>query len=274
MNKFIQAVTSFDVGQTKQLLESEAKWRTWSQPDGKNALHFLCGAPIVAKWNVPAYELKLSDPEKADASLAILKVLLKYGLDINSIHRIPDKNCGHFPATPVWYAYTRGRNERLYTWLLKNGGSPDHCLFAITWYDDVKAANLFKKRGALRAIPGSAQLGDGLARQLEKADYLDAEFGDTQSAIRKISECLLAAISWKKFRMADWLLKNGADPNVTDPRGNTPLLYMIKKKYPRDAVALLLKHGANPDRQNPKGESARRIAARFKDKSNLEVFTA
>jgi Ankyrin repeats (many copies) len=273
MNKFIQAVTTLNVGQTRQLLESEEKWRTWSQPDGKNALHFLCGTPIVAKWNVPAYELKPPDPERAEASLAILKLLLKHGLDINSIHRIPDKNCGYFPGTPVWYAYTRGRNEKLYTWLLKNDGSPDHCLFAITWYDDVKAANLFRKCGALRSILDAPLLRDGLASKVKNSDYLDSAFRDPQSAIKKLSECLLASISWKKFRMADWLLKNGADPNVTDPRGNTPLLYMVKKKYPREAITLLLKHGANPDRENPKGESARKIAARSRDKTISDLFT-
>src|ERR1041385_2318174 len=108
MNKFIQAVTSLDVSGTKRLLETEEKWRLWTQPDGKNALHFLCGTPIVSKWHVPADKLEHPDPEKAETSLSILKLLLKHGIEINSIHRIPDKNCGLFPATPVWYAYTRG----------------------------------------------------------------------------------------------------------------------------------------------------------------------
>jgi hypothetical protein len=270
MNKFIQAVTSLDVDKIKQLLQSEPKWSVWSQPDGKNAVHFLCGTPIVSKWNVPAFELKPPDPVMADASLKILKLLLKHGLDINSIHRIPDKNCGHFPGTPVWYAYTRGRNEKLYNWLLKNGGSPDHCLFAITWYDDVKAANLFKKHGALTSSPPyeagvdvggeAAVLADGAVLSEDKQ--------------KLISECLLAAISWKKFLMADWLLKNGANPNVTDQRGNTPLLYMVKKKYPREVIKMLLKHGADPDRENPKGESARKIAARSRDKSIFQLFSA
>ena len=274
MNKFIQAVTALDVAQTKRLLESEEKWRTWSQPDGKNGLHFLCGTPIVAKWNVPAYELKPPNTAKAEASLAILKLLLKYGLDINSIHRIPDKNCGYFPATPVWYSYTRGRNEKLYTWLLKNGGSPDHCLFAITWYDDVKAAKLFKKYGALRSIPDAPSLKDGPALEVKTADYLDPAFHDPQSAIGKISECLLAAISWKKFRMAEWLLKNGADPNTTDPRGNTPIIFMVRKKYPLEPIKILIKHGADPDHENPKGESAREIAARSRDKTIFRLFAS
>ena len=267
MNKFIQAIKSFDAAQIRQLLESDERWRRWSEPDGKNALHFLCGTPVIEKWNVPAYQLETPDPAKAEASLVILKLLLKYGLDVNSIHRIPDKNCGHFPGTPVWYAYTRGRNEKLYTWLLKNGGSPDHCLFAITWYDDVEAANLFKKHGALRNIEGAPSFREGLTCQMKDIDCLDTAFRDTTSAIGKVSECLLAAVSWKKFRMAEWLLKNGGDPNTPDPRSDTPLFYSVRKKYPVEAIKLLLKYGADPDCQNSKGESARSVAARYRDKT-------
>jgi len=263
MNTFIQAVTALDVSRTKQLLESEEKWRLWSQPDGKNALHFLCGTPLVSKWNVPADDLEQPDPKKADASLAILKLLLKHGLGINSIHRIPDKTCGFFPATPVWYSYTRGRNNKLYTWLLQHGGSPDHCLFAITWYDDVNAANLFKKHGALK---GSPPYEGGV-------DAVSADGVVLYEARKKlISECLLASLSWKKFRMADWLVKNGADPNLTDPRGDTALIYSVKKKFPLDVIKMLLQNGADPDRRNAKGESARAIAARYRDRSIFELI--
>lgn len=250
MNKFIEAVTSFDAAEVDRLLRTGDRWRTWSQPDGKNALHFLCATPIVADPTVPAEQLKHPDPAKVAASLTILKALIKNGLDINSIHRIPDKNCGHFPATPVWYAYTRGRDEKLYTWLLKNGGSANNCLFAITWYDDVKAANLFRKHGALYQAASSEIAG----------------------GVELVSQCLFAAISWKKFRMADWLLKNGADSNIMDPKGNTPLQYVVKKKYQLNAIKLLLRNGADPDRKNPKGESARSIAARYRDKTILELI--
>jgi len=274
MNRFTKAVTSLNFEQTKQLLGSQPKWRTWFRPDGKNALHFLCGTPVVSKWNVPADELKPPDPAKAERSLAILKLLVKAGLDVNSIHRIPDRNCGHFPATPVWYAYTRGRNEKLYKWLLHNGGCPDHCLFAIAWYDDVKAAELFKKFGALGAITGAkssppyeggvaAASADGVVL----SDARDPAMRTLESAVRKLSECLLAALFWKKFKIAEWLLKNGADPDITDPQGRTPLLYLVKKKYPAEPIRLLIRYGADPDRENPKGESARKVASSYRDKS-------
>ena len=250
MNKLIEAVTSFNFGAVEQLLENDSKWRTWSQPDGKNALHFLCGTPVVAKWNVPGYELKSPDAERSAASLALAKLLIKNGLDINSIHKIPDKNCGHFPATPVWYAYTRGRNEKLYKWLLKNGGSPHHCMFAITWYDDAKAAELFKKYGALSKNEES-----------------------TEDKHKLLSNCLIAALGWKKYKIAEWLLQNGADPNSRDPRGNTVLTYCVEKKYPADIIKMLVQHGADADLPNAKGKSARQIARSFRDKTIFDVLT-
>lgn len=111
MNKFITAIKTLNVDEIKTFLK-DPKWRNWSEPSGKNALHYLCGLG-------PS-----EDPEK---ELSILKLLLKSGIDINSVHRIEDKNCKVFPATPLWYAYTRGRNEKLYKYLLNNGADPSHC---------------------------------------------------------------------------------------------------------------------------------------------------
>ncbi len=135
MNKFITAITTLDLGAVTEFIK-EPKWLNWSEPSGKNALHYLCGpaAPESA--------------ERSEIRLEILKLLLKRGMDINSIHRIEDKNCGHFPATPLWYAYTRGRNEKLYKYLLKQGADPSNCWWAIAWYDDVAAAKLWLKHGA------------------------------------------------------------------------------------------------------------------------------
>ncbi|GIQ64935.1 hypothetical protein PACILC2_35030 [Paenibacillus cisolokensis] len=66
------------------MLRKDAKWTQWSEKDGKNALHYLCGLDIS------------TDPQKVEASLQILKLLLESGMDINSIHKIPDR-CGFFP---------------------------------------------------------------------------------------------------------------------------------------------------------------------------------
>lgn len=215
MNKFITAITKFDVDSVKEFL-AKPKWRDWSEPDGKNALHYLCG-------------VRVNDPSKAEISLAILKLLLKSGLDLNSVHRIEEKNCNFFPATPLWYAYTRGRNEKLYKYLLKQGADPSHCWWAIAWYDDVKAGELWLKHGAMLGKDPS------------------------------LNDLFLGAFQWKKYRFAFWLLQKGADVNARGPGGLTALMLAVKRKD-EDAIRLLMRCGADPDRKSEQGVTARKLA--------------
>src|SRR6516164_896137 len=100
MNKFISAVTSFDLKGLKLMMVKKPDWLTWTEKDGKNALHYLCGVPVF------------NDLKKQELSLPVMKYLIKQGMDLNSVQRVIDKDC-LFPATPLWYAYTRGRNGKL-----------------------------------------------------------------------------------------------------------------------------------------------------------------
>jgi hypothetical protein len=217
MNSYIKAVTDLDLETVKQKLAKEPKWLTWAEPSGKNALHYLCGTPSS------------DDPQKGDASLKILKLLLNSGLDINSVHRIEEKNCDFFPATPLWYAYTRGRNEKLYKYLLKQGADPSHCWWAIAWYDDVAAGQLWLKHGA----------------------SLDAK--------PSRNELFLGAFQWKKYKFAEWLLDQGADVNAPGPGGLTAVMLAVKRKD-EDAIKYLIGRGADPDKQSGDGTTARKIA--------------
>jgi len=229
MNKFIQAVKDLDLPYLEALLQKEPKWINWAEDNGKNALHYLCGVDVS------------KDPLKAEASFLILKLLLKSGMDMNSVHKIPD-GCGDFPATPLWYAYTRGRNEELFTYLLGVGADPEHCMFAIAWYDDAEAAALFKKHGAV---------------------IDDHSNGDTP---------FLAAFMWKRFKVAEWFLKNGADVNAADKDGNTALYYAVKRKYKIEQIQVLLKFGAGFDRENNKGISPKKLAEANKQRKILSFF--
>jgi hypothetical protein len=228
MNKFIKAITALDIGIVRVLLVSP-QWRTWQEKTGKNALHYLCGIPVA------------SDTQKGKASLTILKMLLKGGLDKNSIHKIPSgKN--FFPATPLWYAYTRGRNERVYRYLLDRGADPEHCMFAITWNDEVKTARLFRMHGAT--------LGE------KERPYTP----------------FLASVHWRRLKMMRWFLENGADPNFADPKGNTALYYAVKRKFDLDAIKLLLKFGADFNRENKSGVSPRMLAQEDRQRKVLKLF--
>src|SRR2546421_8134326 len=101
-NRYIAAIQDLDLERLKSMVEQDPKWLTWAEPSGKNALHYVCGLKFK------------EDAEKEEKSLGIVKFLLKKGMNINSIHRIPDPNCGYFPGTPLWYAYSRGPKEKLY----------------------------------------------------------------------------------------------------------------------------------------------------------------
>jgi len=230
MNKYIQAVKDLNLNIIEDILQKDPKWISWAEEDGKNALHYL-GAVNVS-----------GNSEKADASLQILRRLLKNGMDINAIHRIKD-GCGFFPATLLWYAYTRGRNETLYKYLLDQGADPEHCMFAIAWYDDVEAAALFKAHGA-------------------KID--DGSIGDTP---------FIAAFGWKRFNAAAWFLENGADVNFADKKGNTALFYAVKRKYPDEQIEMLLQFGADVNHENNEGISPKKLAESNRQRKILNLFT-
>jgi ankyrin repeat protein len=230
MNKFIKAIKTLDIDVIKGLIQKDPAWLTWSEDDGKNALHYLCGVSV------------LNQPGKAAAGLQILKLFLKNGMNINSIHNIKGEGCD-FPATPLWYAYTRGRNEKVFTYLLKNGADPDNCMFAIAWYDDVNAAELFKKYGAA----------------IENGDAKNTPF--------------LGAFNWKKFRIVEWFLKNGANVNVVDDDGNNALFYAVKRKYPSEQIQLLLKYGADFTKENNRGISAKKLAEQNRQRKILDLFS-
>lgn len=228
MNKFIQAIKNLDQPTVEALLAKDDKWLNYAEDGGKNALHYL-GAITV------------NSGAQADASLAILKLLLDKGMDVNAIHQIKD-GCGFFPATPLWYAYTRGRNVRLYTYLLSIGADPQNCMFAIAWYNDVDAAQLFKDHGAdIEALAGD-----------------DTPF--------------LGAFNWRRFEVAEWFLQNGANVNHPGKDGNTALFIAVKRKYKPEQVQMLLRYGADADQENNAGISPRKLAEANRQLKLLGMF--
>ena len=229
MNKFEKAIKELDYDALKDLTKSDSNWLSWRDKNGRSALHLVADVKVA------------SGSEEAKNSVRVFQFLLKNGMDLNSIHKVPETG-GFFPATPLWHAYTRGRNEKLYTWLLKNGAMPDHCMFAIAWYDDPKAATLFRKHGA--------KITDDKGR--------DNPF--------------LAAYCWKKFKMAKWFLDNGADVNFADKDGNTALHFAVKRKFDYNQIEFLLKNKANINQQNHAGISPLRLAEEKRYRKILELL--
>lgn len=218
MNNFIKAVKALDFLKVKALVEKDARWISYVEEGGKNALHYLGSVKVG------------DDTEKALSSVEIFQWLCGKGMDLNAIHEIKDKGCDIFPATPLWYAYARGRNKKLYTWLLEAGAKPDNCMFAIAWNDDAEAAALFRNKGA---------------------DIRDNNGKDTP---------FLSAIHWKRFKVADWFLENGADINARGDDDMTALHCAVKRKYEVEHIQFLMNHGADIHLKNEAGISPLELA--------------
>ena len=149
------------------------------------------------------------------AAIATARALLKAGADIDAVHEIADDGEA-FPARPLWHAIARGRNRALARFLLKQGANPDYCLWAVVWDDDVVMAKLLQAHGA----------------------DLDLRFhGETP---------LLYATRLRRSRMVKWLLRHGADANLADHDGRTPLAFAIARRHTLAEVDDLLAHGAEP----------------------------
>jgi len=229
MNKFIHAIKDLDKAAVEEILQNEPKWISWAEDDGKNALHYLCGT-IVG-----------DDEEQAGISLKLLQLLLNNGIDINAIQQVKE-GCGFFPAMPLWYAYTRGRNKKLYTWLLANGANPEHCMFAIAWYNDTEAAALFKNHGAnIEAVA------DGVTP-------------------------FMSAFLWKRYEVAQWFLENGANVDAADNNGNTALFFAVKRKLKPEQINLLLRFGADINKENNHGISPKKLAEQNHRRNILKQF--
>lgn len=229
MNVLVRSLKSLNVPRVKKLIDQDPSWLKWADDNGKNALHFL--GDIQVKKN----------PGKEGPILELTRFFLSSGVDINSVHRIPEDR-HFFPATPLWHAYTRGRNHSLYTFLLKQGANPQHCMYAIVWNNDVKAAHLFRKYGATLD---------------------DYQMGSTP---------FLAAVTWKRFEMATWLLKGGANIHASNLEGDTAFHISIKKNYPNEWIALLRKFGANEHQPNKTGKTPLNYAKDLKRRRILQAL--
>ncbi len=69
------------------------------------------------------------------------------------------------------------------------------------------------------------------------------------------------------------LLANGADPNVTDDKGQTPLHFIARKGVGKNQAALLIEHGADPYARDDAGQTPLDYAKKAKRKSVATFLT-
>jgi hypothetical protein len=77
------------------------------------------------------------------------------------------------------------------------------------------------------------------------------------------------AVKGKKTSLIDWLIKSGANVNVADASGDTPLMLAVKSNEQSEVYEPLLKAGAKPNLKDSEGNTALHVAASNKTSSRL-----
>ena len=148
-------------------------------------------------------------------SIRTARALLHAGADVNSDRVIIDEG-EEFHARPLWYAVAWGKNFKLAEFLLKNGAEAVGCMWAACWAQDRKMAQVLRDFGA----------------------DIDPVFHDETP--------LLMIVKSKRFKLARWLVENGANINFQDSQGFSALHYAIKRNHNLAQLEDLLKLGASP----------------------------
>ncbi len=187
---------------------------------GRNWLH-LCSSVDVRRH--PALN-------KQD-SVRLAAVLLEAGIDVNA----PAFAEGSWQATPLWYAVARGRNHPLARFLLESGSSPEHCLWAAAFNEDLEMLKLLVDSGA----------------PLE--------------AIAEHETPFLGAVKYSKFKAAEFLLEVGSNPDFQDVKRMTALHYMLKKNSAKKHFEMFVRYGARGDIADADGNTATALMMRKRD---------
>lgn len=213
-------VRDFMVGEVRGGLEEKPALLQLRDERGRNWLHLCASVDVSGR---PAKDRK--------NSVRLAAMLIDSGIDINA----PAFTEGSWQATPLWYAVARGANLAMARFLLERGSSPEHCLWAAGFREDLAMMRLLIDAGAnLEAV---------------------AE-GETP---------LLGVVKVSRFKAAKLLLQAGADPNFRDRHGMTALHYMLRKSSEKKHYAMFADHGARGDIEDSSGNSVCSLLRRKRD---------
>jgi ankyrin repeat protein len=140
----------------------------------------------------------------------------------------------------------------------------------------------------IAAVPASGQIAGGIGVNHSDGEaFIEAiEKGDNNAAIPLIEQPGSGVAKYKNYkgetalhvatrkRELDWvgyLLKKGADPNVGDAQGYTPLMIASSIGFD-EAVSWMLQLGANADVANRRGETALIIAVQQRQPRIVELL--
>ena len=219
--RLFRSIKALDLDAVAALLAAQPELTRATDDRRRNPLHFLCSLP--------------ASPKSRDLSIRLARHLLGAGIDIDA----PAFVEGAFRATPLWY----GRNLPLARFLLEQGSTPECCLWAAGFADDVEAIDLLVRHGA-RVDP-----------------------------VTEDETPFLGAIKWSRFAAAERLLHHGANVNFQSSKGVTALHLVLKKDSAPRHVAMLLRHGADPTIRSKDGKSPIDLVSRRRDKTYLAMLT-
>ena len=223
--RLFRSIKALDLEAAAAVLAAQPELLRATDDRRRNPLHFLCSLPAA--------------PKTRERSIRLARHLLGAGIDIDA----PAFVEGAFRATPLWYSISRGRNLPLARFLLEQGSTPEYCLWAAGFADDVEAIDLLVRHGA-RVDP-----------------------------VTEDETPFLGAIKWSRFAPAERLLHHGADVNFQNSKGVTALHLVLKKDSAPRHVAMLLRHGADPTIRSKDGKSPIDLVSRRRDKTYLAMLT-
>jgi ankyrin repeat protein len=223
--RLFRSLKALDLEAVAAVLAAQPELLQATDDRRRNPLHFLCSLPAA--------------PKTRERSIRLARHLLGAGIDIDA----PAFVEGPFRATPLWYSISRGRNLSLARFLLEQGSTPEYCLWAAGFADDVEAIDLLVRHGA-RVDP-----------------------------VTEDETPFLGAIKWSRFAAAERLLHHGADVNFQNSKGVTALHLVLKKDSAPRHVAMLLGHGADPTIRSKDGKSPIDLVSRRRDKTYLAMLT-
>jgi len=223
--RLFRSIKALDLEAAAAVLAAQPELLQATDDRRRNPLHFLCSLPAA--------------PKTRERSIRLARHLLGAGIDIDA----PAFVEGAFRATPLWYSISRGRNLPLARFLLEQGSTPEYCLWAAGFADDVEAIDLLVRHGA-RVDP-----------------------------VTEDETPFLGAIKWSRFAAAERLLHHGANVNFQSSKGVTALHLVLKKDSAPRHVAMLLRHGADPTIRSKDGKSPIDLVSRRRDKTYLAMLT-
>ncbi len=240
----IDAVKQFDLENVRAILTRKPALKDFQSEKGFNLLQLCCARSSV------------QDPAAADRQVRMAKWLVSNGFDPHVTHTTkPGEDGEEDPATLslVFFAVARAQNNRLARFFLDQGVKAEG-YFAAAWWGNWEILEDLVRHGAdINVVVGATPLHMAVA-------VLDRGIEGKPERARR------------RLKTLKELLRLGANPNIGEVQGDTPLHTALKKGYDVEIFKLLMQYGANPDAPGKEGRTVREIASRKRDKRYLEAL--